>query len=136
MEWNTGKINTLFPQHISEITSIKPSRLGAADNRIWIHHHSGVYSTKYGYYIVRDKACKPVDLLPLLQINWKSEVWSVVIAPKIKTFLWKAHLGALPTGTQLEARHVVVDPVCFRYNYPESILHALFTCSFAQQIWQ
>ncbi|CAA7062289.1 unnamed protein product [Microthlaspi erraticum] len=50
-------------------------------------------------------------------------------------FLWKALHGALPVGLQLEARGIPIDPSCCRCSEPESVLHLLFHCEFACQVW-
>ncbi|CAL9234275.1 unnamed protein product, partial [Arabidopsis halleri] len=55
--------------------------------------------------------------------------------PKVKLFLWKALQGALLTGQQLQDRHISVDLAYNKCGEPESILHLLFQCSFAQQVW-
>jgi len=135
VEWDMLKIFTLFPEHVDTIKMLKPSRLGAEDRRIWVLHPSGNYSTKSGYYSARNKTClNQTRVLP--EVNWKAEVLSVVTAPKIKTFLWQCLHGALPTGTQLAARQIVIDTACCKCHDPESMLHVLFTCPFASAVWQ
>lgn len=48
--WDTDKVERLFPMLIGEIMTIKPSKWGGKDKRVWLNHKSGAYSTKTGYY--------------------------------------------------------------------------------------
>ncbi|XP_023644436.1 uncharacterized protein LOC111832358 [Capsella rubella] len=50
-------------------------------------------------------------------------------------FLWKSLHGALPTKQRLLERHLDVVVDCCRCGAAESILHFLFSCPFAQEVW-
>nr|VDC99878.1 unnamed protein product [Brassica oleracea] len=63
-EWDVEKIEGLFPMLAGEIMTIKPSKWGGKDKRIWLNHKSGEYSTKTGYYAALEKN-KPGALEPL-----------------------------------------------------------------------
>ncbi|CAA7018072.1 unnamed protein product [Microthlaspi erraticum] len=69
-------------------------------------------------------------------INWNQQVWNVKTSPKMQMFIWRSLHGALPVGEQLEIRNIVTTTTCCRCNEPESILHLLFHCNFAQKVWK
>lgn len=131
VEWNASLINALLPDYSSEILAIKPSRLGAADKLVWLGQPSGSYSSKSGYHFANNGFSPSPPSTRTDLINWKSDVWGILSAPKVKIFLWKTLQAALPTGQQLLSRHIDVDGNCCRCGEPETILHLLFTCPFA-----
>ncbi|XP_024010394.1 uncharacterized protein LOC112085418 [Eutrema salsugineum] len=100
-EWSCEKISKHLPGLENEILAIKPSIFGGRDRRIWLKDKSGVYTTKSGYY-----AAKEDRLPPQLDscLSWRSDVWRIQTAPKVKSFLWRAANGALPVGANLENR--------------------------------
>lgn len=105
IDWNEEKVEGIFPELKSNILSIKPSRLGAPDRRIWLHTANCEYSAKSGYFIAREgdhHASR--SNCPLF--NWKEEIWNLLIAQKIK-----------------------------RRGDPETIDHLLFKCAFACEVW-
>ncbi|KAG7577746.1 Ribonuclease H domain [Arabidopsis thaliana x Arabidopsis arenosa] len=66
----------------------------------------------------------------------KEKVWSILAAPKIKLFLWRALCAALPVADQIIHRGMRSDPRCqICGEEGESINHVLFTCSVARQLW-
>lgn len=54
MEWNRDRIQNLFPKPENDITSMKPSGLGATDKLVWLANNSGDYSAKSRYHIAKD----------------------------------------------------------------------------------
>ncbi|XP_023639614.1 uncharacterized protein LOC111830956 [Capsella rubella] len=116
--------------------SLKPSRLGAKDKKIWVGNALGTYSTKSGYYVARENLAISNPLLPQRDVDWKKEVWAVHTSPKLKMFLWKTLHGALPTGQQLVHRHIPANLRCSFCGEDESITHLMFACPFAVSVWE
>ncbi|XP_056842856.1 uncharacterized protein LOC130507579 [Raphanus sativus] len=133
--WDIPKIRHVIPEYEDKIMCIYPSLTGAPDKLIWLGTKSGEYSTKSGYFFAVDDA-ENRELLQLQGPKWKSSVWNLSCAPKVKIFSWKALKGALPVGERLAQRQVPADPRCKRCGSSESIIHLLFQCRFAQQVWQ
>lgn len=128
--WNRDTIQHLLPEYEAQILCRRPSLTGAPDKLIWLGTKSGEYTAKSGYYAA-------IDTLLLedpseTSFNWKKNVWSLDVAPKVKTFSWKLLKQAIPVGTRLVERHIDVDPRC---GQDESIIHLLFQCQFAQKVW-
>lgn len=66
----------------------------------------------------------------------KKEIWEVIAAPKIKTFMWKAVWGALAVADQVISRGMKMNTRCQVCGLEgESINHLLFTCSLARRTW-
>ncbi|XP_031090853.1 uncharacterized protein LOC115995843 [Ipomoea triloba] len=60
----------------------------------------------------------------------------IKIPPKWKTFLWRALTNTLPVTTNLVIRRVEVDLECPKCGLDhETIVHALISCDYAQQVW-
>lgn len=100
-EWNPQKIEYLFPLLMDSIMSIKPSKWGGEDKRIWLKHRSGSYTAKTGYYAPLGKH-HPTALIPHSNHqDWNKEVWNLDTAPKLKLLLWRIKHDVLPVGEVL-----------------------------------
>ena len=64
--------------------------------------------------------------------NWDNNVWSVKTAPKINLFLWRLVQGALPLGANLQERGLTANTNCPHCNAPETALHLILHCPYAQ----
>ena len=67
---------------------------------------------------------------------WKI-LWKLKIPSKVKNFVWRALHGILPLKAILANRHVPVSgecPIC--HQAAEDVLHLLFKCPTAQEIWR
>ena len=63
-------------------------------------------------------------------------MWKILSAPKIKIFLWKALNEAMPVSELIIKRGMHIDDRCQTCGVEgESILHALFQCDPARQVW-
>lgn len=72
-----------------------------------------------------------------LQSRWWKSLWLFQILNKIKKFLWRAYVSAIPTASALAKRKVLLINTCGLCNSrTEDALHALWTCSRAQGIWK
>ncbi|KAL0434738.1 UNVERIFIED_CONTAM: hypothetical protein Sradi_0181700 [Sesamum radiatum] len=70
------------------------------------------------------------------EASWWRKLWQTKIPCKVKTFVWRACLNALPTGIRLGScilGSFFVCPFCF--DDREDLLHTLAHCSFACQVW-
>ena len=64
-------------------------------------------------------------------------MWKLEVPSKIKIFIWRALKGVVPGMAVLASRHIKVSaecPIC--RSGPEDILHLLFTCTRARQVWK
>ncbi|KAK8510994.1 hypothetical protein V6N11_051181 [Hibiscus sabdariffa] len=69
---------------------------------------------------------------------WESVIWRGVATPKVEVFVWLVIRQRIPVKMQLAVRGVSVIsntlcPLCGLV--PESVVHLLFNCKFAWQVW-
>ncbi|CAA7042763.1 unnamed protein product [Microthlaspi erraticum] len=133
-DWNQSKIKDILPHHSSEILQIKPSRKGAHDSYIWLPTKSGAYSVKTGYHTSLEMREDSIGRSSE-QINWNGDIWTGKFSPKMKVFLWKIVLKALPLGDNLLSRGLPDNACCVHCGDLETAEHLFFNCHFAQQVW-
>ncbi|KAK4387746.1 putative mitochondrial protein [Sesamum angolense] len=86
-------------------------------------------------------ACSLEDLpcsssVQLKEHTWWRKLWQGKIPSKIKVFVWRACLNALPTGKSLSKRLPGFSAPCpFCQHCEEDVLHSLVLCPFARQVW-
>lgn len=69
--------------------------------------------------------------------GWWNLLWKLKIPNKLKIFGWKAGQEILPTLNGLWKRNISQDPFCPRCKKKEeSVMHALFFCKFAKEVWK
>lgn len=101
-KWNKTLVEKLLPELASHILVLRPSILGAPDTVVWPLNKSGVYDVKSGYFSTLSTRNQSTPrLLGEANCDWKNLIWSQRLSPKIKFFLWKIAVNALPTGTNL-----------------------------------
>jgi hypothetical protein len=68
-------------------------------------------------------------------VIWKT-LWALEVPNQVKIFLWRACNDVLPTRVNLSQRKITETKCCLCYQIEEeSILHALWTCSVAKDVW-
>ncbi|KAJ4872358.1 Uncharacterized protein Rs2_45973 [Raphanus sativus] len=67
--------------------------------------------------------------------SWQKCIWAPPLLPKIKIFLWKCARNALPTRDNLQRRNITTNTSCLRCGESETLLHLLFHCPFAAEVW-
>jgi hypothetical protein len=66
---------------------------------------------------------------------WKL-IWRLQVSNPTKTFLWRACSNILPTKVNLARRKVLDNDICILCNRePESVIHAMWPCPAAQDVW-
>ncbi|KAL5549925.1 hypothetical protein UlMin_000101 [Ulmus minor] len=69
--------------------------------------------------------------------NWWTTLWTLKLPPKIKKFLWRSCLNALPTKDNLVKRGIKTLQSCPRCGeVQESVLHVFFECIYARSLWE
>ncbi|KAF4385970.1 hypothetical protein G4B88_031105 [Cannabis sativa] len=67
---------------------------------------------------------------------WR-QLWQLKLPPKVVNFLWRVSTNSLPSRFQLSTKTIPIDPRCpFCLAAPETALHVLVRCSFAQSCWR
>lgn len=132
--WDESKIDRHFPLLREKIVSLKISKWGGQDKKVWLKHQTGTYTTKTGYYSAVSEQL-PEENQQTTQ-DWLKEVWKLCTSPKLKLFVWKIKHRAIPVGERLEARQVVPETKCIHCGGSESIMHLFFHCPYASKVWE
>ncbi|KAF4404367.1 hypothetical protein G4B88_014823 [Cannabis sativa] len=99
----------------------------------WLHDASGVFTVRSAYSLLQ--SMKPSRDIPESSGIWRL-LWQLQLPPKVLNFMWRASTNSLPTRFNLSTKHVPIAATClFCLAAPETILHVLVQCSFAQSCW-
>ena len=135
-EWDAGKVQAQLPHLKDNILSIKPSKKGGPNKRIWVKKTSGVYSTKTGYYAALEANNNEAIMTTVVDQQWLKNVWMLTIPPKLKLFLSKMKHGALPVNRRLQILFISPSAKCTFCEVEETTLHLFFHCQYARQVWE
>lgn len=129
--WNHELVHTLFPPHVARDILYTPVlQVNVGDKQLWRFTSDGAYTVKSGYRIYCDAIANKDHLK--MGGDWSS-IWRLHAPPKVRSFLWRALRGCLPTRMKLHTHHVNVDGVClYCARGLENDWHLFFGCSFAE----
>lgn len=69
-------------------------------------------------------------------LDLERSICKISTIPKIRSFLWRAASGALAVAERLNTKGMHLDTRCkLCLTHSESIVHVLFKCSVAQDVW-
>ena len=110
------------------------------DAIMWLHNKNGIYSVKSGYHIARLVSKEAIGMMESSRLKRKGltwpKLWKYNLPSKIKVFGWRVCQGILPTKENLSCRKIVEDNSGdFCRQGAESILHVLWECGVAQDVW-
>nr|KYP45153.1 Putative ribonuclease H protein At1g65750 family [Cajanus cajan] len=130
--WFTWELNDV--QQFMNIVEARVLIEGVQDSRLWTLDSSGCFSVRSGYRALMDRG--PSSQLP----NVAAVAWDIKVPPKVKCFIWRLFMGALPTKENLLRRNVIVlrdQATCPFCNADiESSEHILLYCSSTDPIWK
>ena len=112
----------------------------SVDTLFSLYSKNGEYSVKSSYQTARqirsaEEGCGECSMARSDDALWKL-LWKLHIPSKIKVFAWRALHDILPTRVNLMRRKIVDDgtcQLCQREN--ETVLHVLWECSVAKDVW-
>ena len=136
--WNSTMLKRTFVEDdVHRILSIQP-RPSHPDSLRWGFTPFGSYTLKSGYKLLEDlrdlNGSNNVSLPPLEKLLW-SNLWKTKTSPKLRHFLWRA-LWSLGSEKRLRSRSInVVATHNACGHHTETICHVLFSCPFAQDVW-
>ncbi|KAL0357534.1 UNVERIFIED_CONTAM: putative mitochondrial protein [Sesamum calycinum] len=138
LDWNVDLVQQLFwPLDSSIILTIPISFHGEEDLMVWHYSRNGYFSVRSAYHLamtIEDRPCSSDCGVKVSQ--WWRKVWQARVPNKVKVFVWRACLNALPTGSNLNKRMGGLHAVCpFCHDETEDIIHVLAGCTFARQVW-
>jgi hypothetical protein len=142
--WEVDTVHAFFHEELAErILQIPISRHGGADFVSWPHDKFGNYTVKSAYLLARtgsffarqaDEGHGAGSDRDREEKNWKA-LWSINAPGKMKVVLWRLVHDCLPTGHQLQHRHIPADGSCVFCGQHERVVHLFLLCPFARSVW-
>ncbi|KAG2289674.1 hypothetical protein Bca52824_049278 [Brassica carinata] len=134
--WNRELVSHIFPTEAPSILCLSPSTSSALDKHCWLPTKDGEYSTQTGYFTALEM--KNTSNLPhttQTNVDWRKDIWTVPLPPKLRVFLWEITKRALPLGENLETRGLTENLTCTHCGMKETASHLFLHCQFAVYIW-
>lgn len=138
-KWKKEIIESLFlPEIANQIIAMPLSVNGGEDRRIWRFTKNGMFTVKSAYHVTVEKYSQATlhhQSPSAIPSNWK-RLWRIQTLPRVRNFLWKVCMNAVPTRANLAKRHIMADAICGMCGEePETVDHALLHCREIAQIW-
>ncbi|KAK3199023.1 hypothetical protein Dsin_022438 [Dipteronia sinensis] len=136
--WDSAKLrHLLLPIDRDFVRSIPVSWSGGHDSLSWHYDRNGCYSVKSGYRVALQRKLQAAAFSSSSSPSqkWWSSLWSFNVLPKVRIFIWRVCLNAVPSLANLRSRKVVADPWCPRCGVEvESGGYAFFWCGGARKV--
>lgn len=139
--WDRELIEATFHREDADaILCILLSNRLTLDVMIWLRSKDGEYTMRSGYQMARRIVKQEKDLGKSSKAAEGGQVWATIwkmeVPNKIRVFEWRACQDILPTRQNLFRRKVVNEDCCEQCKKaPESVLHVLWECGVAQDVW-
>lgn len=135
--WDDIKLQErVHPEDIPLIKKIRLRLIKTHDTPTWIFKKDGQYKVRSGYHQLTKPGTEHTPANSSINTLWK-QLWKLNIPPKIKHFWWRVLHNALPVADNLARRKLKILLDCiFCGDAKESILHLLFQCRFAKEVWE
>ncbi|KAK6126675.1 hypothetical protein DH2020_039583 [Rehmannia glutinosa] len=137
--WRINEVRRIFKDiDANRILKMHLSPRLPPDKHVWLHSKSGLLSVKSAYHWIHERSAE-LHTRPSQSTNhsaWR-QIWNIRTIPKVKHFVWRACVEALPTKDGLLKRGVQVDPICdLCGEEPETQLHLFLECRVINQVWR
>ncbi|XP_050245997.1 uncharacterized protein LOC126694011 [Quercus robur] len=122
------------------IYRIPLSRRCVPDKLFWLYNKNGRYSVRSGYHTARylwnELKQEGEGSNPRSSSEIWARIWKFRLPNKIKVFMWRACHNILPTLERLRQQRIIENALCpICMQAPETIIHALWECGVAQDVW-
>lgn len=126
----------VIPEDVEKILALKLRTNRSADFLGWHYNKTGLYTVKSAYWLATHLEGLQRNP-PNGNIALKQKIWKLTTTPKLKHFLWKLSSGILPTGENLQRRHISNQGIYKRCcQDAETSKHLFFDCQYAQALWR
>lgn len=136
-QWNIPFLNQAFlPLDVDIIKYLPISQSYHRDQVCWYYDPSWKYMVKSGYKLACVGSSESGQSGLGANYGWWRSLWKAKIVTKVKICLWRAFHDAFPCQSNLIKRHVPYIDCCpwCKMN-GETLLHSLWSCPFANQVW-
>jgi hypothetical protein len=137
--WNVDLIQEVFcGDEAQVIANIPLSPLLHEDKLIWRGTASTIFTVCNAYHLgkeVQERVAAQSSHSEARQDMWKA-LWAMEVPNTVKMFTWRACHNILPTRLSLFKRKIIEDANCPCCGVEEeSVIHALWTCLAAKDVW-
>ena len=110
------------------------------DILIWPFNRNEAYIMKSGYQVLKDErkieGGNGASSSHIVDGKIWKIIWSMKIPSKVKVFIWKLCVDAIPCFYELWKRKIKNSSDCpVRGREPETIEHILFLCEWTKGVW-
>ncbi|CAN1318259.1 Putative ribonuclease H protein At1g65750 [Linum perenne] len=130
-EWDHELIEGIFEQRdVQEILNVPLGVGGQVDKLIWHYDEKGNYTVRSAYRVLMNFIHPRPDLVA---DGARSQIWSLQVPLRIKTYIWRLARSVIPTREVLRRRHIAVLVSCgVCAGGSEDYNHLFFDCHFAE----
>ena len=138
-QWDRGKLFAMFDRRTCEaILALPLTRQNSQDKLIWKENRSQRFMVRSAYQVaLRLKYPQQAEHSSVQAhgSTWR-KIWELNVPPKVRTFLWRACSGCLPTRENLHKKRIRVEQRCeLCHHHTETIGHVLWECPLARNVW-
>jgi hypothetical protein len=137
--WNTSLVRDMFIADEAElICNLAINKYGQKDMLIWRGTPSGNFSVKSAYFMELNRKQRDDGeaSTPSEEKEFWKDIWRLKVTNTTKNFLWRACSDIIPTKENLARKGVLEDDICeICGRESETVLHALWLCPSAQDVW-
>jgi hypothetical protein len=140
LSWNDASVHSVFEETVAEqVLKIPISQHGGGDFVSWPHSRFGVYTARSAYHLTKlesflvarsTKGRGMVSDSASDERLWKS-LWKITCPGKMHITLWRFAHNCLPSGEQLQRRHIPASYAWIHCSVHESVEHPFLFCPFA-----
>ena len=130
--WKVELIRQMFDTPFAQaILAIPIPITSKADELVWVLDSKGVFSVKSAYIASNPQ----FNLLVSPMVKWK-KLWNLKAPERLKMFLWRLCVNALPTRDNLFKRMNITDTSCMLCNESEeNPCHLFLHYPIAKALW-
>lgn len=134
--WDCDRLNNLFEKNLlDKMLQIPINKFGSCDKLIWSGSNDGILSLKSAYFHARVLIGKECHLQSQPSHLW-GDIWSSMLSPYIKVFIWKRLHNILPCSVDLQWCGMNADTACWVCgSFQETGYHILLQCKVAMDVW-
>lgn len=137
--WNQQLISGIFDESEANlICKIPISASGCPDKVIWQGTKDGKFTVKIAYHFlsqIKQEVLGQCSTSKSHNDVWR-KIWKLKAPNASKVLLWRMSHESLPTNLNLNRRKIWESPLCPICTWEEeSIVHALWLCVSAQDVW-
>ena len=138
-QWDRGKLFATFDRHTYEtILTLPLNHQITQDRLVWMENKVHTFTDRSAYQValrLQQPNRAENSLMQAQENTWK-KIWKLNVPPKVRTSLWRACSGRLPTRQNLHKKRVRIEEHCELCDHlTETVSHVSWECPLARNVW-